>query len=246
MISMTARPAHRFWVDSPLAPGSDVELPDRAARHVAVLRLKERDAVTLFDGRGGEYEARLLRVGQKSTVARVGAWHDIERESPVAVTLALGISASDRMDYAVQKATELGVVEIVPLATARSVVRLTAERAGRRQAHWQAIASSACEQCGRNRVPRVHEVTEYLPFVSAGRGGARLLLSPEGEQRLRDIAASESCTLLIGAEGGLAPEELDRALKEGYVAMRFGPRILRTETAPLAVLSAIQASWGDC
>jgi 16S rRNA (uracil1498-N3)-methyltransferase len=246
MTSKTTRPPHRFWVDAPLSPGADIELPERAARHAAVLRLREGDSVTLFDGRGGEYDAKLLRASQKAAVARVGAWHDVDRESPVAITLALGISASDRMDYAVQKATELGVSEIVPLETARGVVRLSGDRAGRRQAHWLNIASSACEQCGRNRLPLIHEVSEFLPFVSAKRPGARLLLALDSELRLRDVAPAGQCTLLIGAEGGFDEHEHARALREGYTAVRFGPRVLRTETAPLAVIAALQAAWGDC
>lgn len=245
MISKTDRPAHRFWVNSPLSAGADIELPGRAGRHAVALRLREGDEITLFDGRGGEYEARLLRLGQNAR-AHVSAWRDIERESPVRVTLALGISASERMDYAIQKATELGVADIIPLATSRSVVKLSGPRAERRVAHWQSIAVAACEQCGRNRIPVVRGVTAFLPFVSGERQAPGLLLSLDAEKRLRDLPPAAACTLLIGAEGGLSGEERAHAIQAAFVPVRFGPRVLRTETAPLAVIAALQAAWGDC
>jgi 16S rRNA (uracil1498-N3)-methyltransferase len=240
------RAAPRLWVDAPLSPGAEIELPERASRHVAVLRLKEADAIVLFDGSGGEHPAVLTRLSRGACHARVGAHHATERESPLAVTLALGISAGDRMDYAVQKATELGVARIVPLATERSVVRLSDDRADRRVAHWRGVAIAACEQCGRNRLPSVDPVQALDQFLGSPPAGARLLLSPAGDARLGDLQRAERLTLLIGAEGGLSPGEQERTLRSGFVPVRFGPRVLRTETAPLAVLAAIQALWGDC
>jgi 16S rRNA (uracil1498-N3)-methyltransferase len=238
--------APRFWVEGALAQGAEIELPPAASRHVVVLRLREGDAITLFNGSGGEHEARLLRIVRDRAYARIGAHRSVERESPLEITLALGISSGDRMDYAVQKATELGVFRIAPLATERSVVRLSAERAERRVAHWRGVAIAACEQCGRNRVPVIEPVRDLDQFIADTPAGLRLLLSPEGDKGLTDLQRAEDLTLLIGAEGGLSPRERERALKGGFVAVRFGPRILRTETAPVAVVAALQAVWGDC
>ena len=245
-LSSPASEAPRLWVDYPLAAGAAVRLPPAAARHVAALRLREGDAVRLFDGSGGEWSAALLRIARDGISAKLTAWHDIERESPLAITLALGISSGDRMDFAIQKATELGVSRVQPVATARSVVRLKEERAERRIAHWRGVAIAACEQCGRNRLPAIDPVSTLLDYVAAAPQGLKILLSPYGERTLRDIEPSKSLTLLIGAEGGLTDVESDDARRYGFVAARFGPRVLRTETAPLAVLAAIQAAWGDC
>jgi 16S rRNA (uracil1498-N3)-methyltransferase len=245
-VSEPAARAPRLWIDEGLAPGAPIELPARAVRHVAALRLRDGDAVTLFDGQGGEWSAELLRVGRDRASARLLAWYDLERESPLTVTLALGISSGERMDFAIQKAIELGVNAVRPIATVRSVVRLKEERAERRIAHWRGVAIASCEQCGRNRVPVIEPVLPLLEFVSLPASGARILLSPEADKSLKDLAPATTLTLLIGAEGGLTPEERADAQHYGFVAMRFGPRVLRTETAPLAVLAAIQATWGDC
>jgi 16S rRNA (uracil1498-N3)-methyltransferase len=245
MSQTSERPAHRFWVDSPLRVGARIDLPERAARHAGVLRLREGDEVTLFDGLGGEYTARLERTRHRTAVL-VLAWDGAERESTVDTTLALGVSSADRMDQAVQKATELGVTRIVPLETTRCVVRLSGPRAERRLAHWHAVAVAACEQCGRNRVPSIHPVTGLDDFLAGEPHGVRLLLALEAERRLRDLEPSSRCTVLIGPEGGLSGEERSRAVRAGYAAVRFGPRVLRTETAPLAFIAALQAQWGDC
>jgi 16S rRNA (uracil1498-N3)-methyltransferase len=235
-----------LWVDAPLSPGAEIELPERAARHVSVLRLKEGDGFVLFNGSGGEHAATLTRLLRGRCHARVGAHNEMERESPLIITLAMGISAGDRMDYAVQKATELGVLRILPLATERSVVRLSEGRADRRLAHWRGVAIAACEQCGRNRLPLVEPVLELDQLLASPPTGMKLLLSPGSDGKLSELSRGEEITLLIGAEGGLSPRERERALRAGFVAVRFGPRILRTETAPLAVVAAIQAMWGDC
>ena len=236
----------RLWSGQSLSAGTTIDIPESAVRHVAALRLRNGDAVTLFDGEGGEWSAELQHSGRNRVSARLKEWHRIERESPVTVTLALGISSGDRMDFAIQKATELGANVVQPLATARSVVRLSEERAEKRIAHWRAVAIAACEQCGRNRVPTINPVSGLLEYVVSQPPGTKILLSPDGDVSLRDLPRAQALTLLIGAEGGLTEEERTDALRNGFIAMRFGPRVLRTETAPLAVLAAIQATWGDC
>ncbi len=243
---MTSPSAPRLHVDALLAPGAIIELPPHVVRHVSALRLAPGADITLFNGQGGEYGARLERVGRGGTFAKIAAYRESERESPLSVTLALGVSAGDRMDVAIQKSTELGVTAIQPIEMERSIVRLSAERAERRMLHWQAVAVSACEQCGRNRVPEVRPLISLDEFLDAPMEGARLLLSPQGERGLRDLERANTVTLLIGPEGGLAPYERERATSLGFEAVRFGPRVLRTETAPLAVIAALQALWGDC
>jgi 16S rRNA (uracil1498-N3)-methyltransferase len=246
MNQASERPAHRFWVPFALSVGAEFALPERLARHVAVLRLREGDEVTLFDGRGGEYRARLERLRPAHTAARVLGWDAVERESGLEIGLALGISAAERMDYAVQKATEMGVTRIVPLSTARCVVRLSAARAERRLAHWRGVVAAACEQCGRNRLPSLGPVTVLADFLASEARGTRLLLAVDGERRLREVQPDSGLTVLIGPEGGLTREERSRAVAQGFTPVRFGPRILRTDTAPLAAIAALQALWGDC
>ena len=221
-------------------------MPERVARHVAVLRMRIGDPLTLFNGSGGEHECALSRVAKNAVRARVIAWHDLERESGIRITLAQGLSGSERMDYAIQKATELGVNAILPIAAERSVVRLSEERADRRLAHWRNVVAAACEQCGRNRLPEVHPAATLGEFLSAAEDGARrLLLTPSGTVRLRELAPADRVIVLIGPEGGLSEEEERRVLSAGFTAVRVGPRVLRTETAPLAAISALQAMWGD-
>jgi 16S rRNA (uracil1498-N3)-methyltransferase len=246
MTSIAGSSPPRFWVEDRLSPGAMLDLPAEVARHVAALRLREGDAIALFNGAGGEHAATLARVAKNQCVAKIGERRDVERESTLQITLALGISAGDRMDFAVQKATELGVVRIVPLETERAVVRLAAPRAERRLAHWRAVAVAACEQCGRNRVPELAPVVAFDEFLQQPGEGLRLLLSPAAGKRLADFVRSEAVTILIGPEGGLSPGERSRALERGFSAVRFGPRVLRTETAPLAAIAALQALWGDC
>jgi len=236
----------RFFFDGPLAPGADVELPERAARHAAVLRLRAGDPIELFNGAGGEYQCALSRTGRDSMRARVIAWRDIERESGIDITLAQGLSGGDRMDYSMQKATELGVRAIQPVATERSVVRLSDERADRRLAHWRSIVAAACEQCGRNRLPEVHPVATLGAFVAAADTSAqRLLLAPTGSVRLRELDPAGKIILVVGPEGGLTEEEEQRTARAGFIPVRLGPRVLRTETAPLAAIAVLQSMWGD-
>lgn len=241
----------RFFCPEPLSVGASVMLPEGAARHAArVLRLGVDAEVTLFDGKGGEYEARIASVRKDAVEADVLAWKDVERESPLRVTLVQALQAGDKMDLTVQKAVELGVAEIQPVASRRSVLRLDGERAVRRVEHWRGVAASACEQCGRNRVPGVAEVLPLLQWLStlpaAGDSSMqRLMLVPGAECALTMLPPASNAILLIGAEGGLDPQEEAAAAAAGFRPVRMGPRVLRTETAGLAALSAMQALWGD-
>jgi len=246
--------APRLFIAGPLAQATEITLPAAAAQHViSVLRLRPGAPLTLFDGRGGEWAASLVTTDRRSAQVRVGAFSAVDRESRLQVTLLQGIARGERMDQLVQKATELGVARIIPVATERSVVQLEGARAERRSAHWQAVAQSACEQCGRNRVP---EVTTPLDLAAACGSIAptalRWLLEPAAAQPL--VAAARSVApppgtveiaLLIGPEGGLTDAELAQAARCGFQPMRLGPRVLRTETAGPAALAVLQAVVGD-
>ena len=237
----------RLYCDLPLSPGAEIVLPEAAARHaVTVLRLQPGDTLNLFNGAGGEYQASLVAVSKREARVRLLGFHAFERESPLAITLALGISAGERMDYSLQKATELGVTAIQPLATERSVVKLAGERADKRLQHWQHVVIAACEQCGRNRVPAVAPVQKFFAYLAAvNRGKLLLMLSPDAATPLKRVPPAASVVLLIGAEGGLAPSECEAAEASGFEPVSLGPRILRTETAPVAALAVLQTLWGD-
>lgn len=237
----------RFYCREALSPGAHVELPEPVARHaVRVLRLPPGAHMVLFDGRGGEYSARIERIERDRVVAELAAWSDVERESPLSVTLVQALQAGDKMDYTIQKAVELGVRAIVPVESRRSVLRLSGDRAGKRVAHWQGVAASACEQCGRNQVPIVAPLDKLENWLARPAPGAmRLMLAPDAELSLADIRLEGDVQLLIGAEGGLDPQEVLAARQAGFQAVRLGPRVLRTETAGLAALAAMQALWGD-
>lgn len=234
----------------PLAARRVVDLPEAAARHaLRVLRLGPGDAVTLFNGEGGEYPGRIAEAGRTVRV-ELGEWLGIARESPLHITLAQALPAGDRMDWVVQKAVELGAARIVPLHTARSVVRLAGERAARRIEHLRLVAVAACEQCGRNRVPDVLPLLELRQWLSQlapapAPEEARLLLSPQAELRLRDVPVQSRVLLLIGPEGGLTEAEEAAARSAGFAGASIGPRILRTETAGPAALAALAALHGD-
>ncbi|HTT01196.1 MAG TPA: 16S rRNA (uracil(1498)-N(3))-methyltransferase [Steroidobacteraceae bacterium] len=237
----------RVYVDAAPASGARLTLQGSAATHIArVLRLSSGDALTIFDGRGGEYAARIAELRKDAVRVEVGEHLEIERESSLSVTLAQGVSRGERMDFVVQKATELGVRRIVPVATERSVVRIDAGQAvDKRLRHWRAIAIAACEQCGRNRLP---EIAPPQPLATCLGGLApqtlRILLSLEGGSAC-ELPAAADVTLLIGPEGGLTEEEQRRARAAGFVAVRLGPRVLRTETAALAALAVLQQRLGD-
>ena len=240
----------RVFTDQPLAPESRVTLEGAPANHIRrVLRLAPGDALTLFDGRGGEYEARIEGLRKETVLVAVGMHRPVERESPLAITLAQGVSRGERMDLVVQKTTELGVGAIVPVLTERTVVRLGGAQADSKARHWRAVAVGACEQCGRNAVPQIAPAVALDQFLRSlappGAHGARIVLSPGGELRVRDLVRSQTLTLLIGPEGGLSEPEQRAAADAGFRALSLGPRVLRTETAAIAVLAAIQQQLGD-
>lgn len=235
----------------PLAVGARVALPERAAHHASkVLRLRNGSMLILFNGEGGEFSARIAAVERASVNVDVLTWSAVERESPLAVTLVQALQAGDKMDLTVQKAVELGVTRIVPLISQRSVVRLEGERALRRTEHWRGVVAAACEQCGRNRLPDVFPPEGLERWLSRRphSGVLRLMLAPAAGYSLASLSGpfpERRIELLIGAEGGLAPEEIGMAARAGFRPVRLGPRILRTETAGLAALAAIQFFWGD-
>lgn len=239
----------RLHVDQPLRAGDEICLPERVARHArSVLRLKPGANMVVFDGRGAAHEGRLLRASKDGVWVSVGEALDGGVESDLTVTLALGVSRGERMDLAVQKAVELGVARIQPLITERSVVRLDDERAARRLEHWQGIAAGACEQCGRNLVPAVATVTRLESWLGAGGGdGLKLMPDPRAETGLRGVAqpGDRPVIVLVGPEGGLSEAERALAGRHGFTGVRLGPRVLRTETAVIAALSAVMVLWGD-
>lgn len=229
----------RLHCGEPLAGGRSVDLPSGAARHAQVLRLQPGAAITLFDGRGGEYAAVIERMGRSDVQVLVGEHRAVEREARRAVHLAVGIPANERMDWLVEKATELGAASIQPLIAQRSVVRLSQERGAKRQAHWQGVAIAACEQCGRNRVPPVHEPVELAAWLRAGHVPSTrwvLSLDPDASEPAPDTG-TDPWTVLSGPEGGLAPEEEAAARAAGFRPLSLGPRVLRAETAPLVALA---------
>lgn len=240
-------------MDGPLASGRRVALPESVAKHVTrVLRLREGAAVVVFDGTGGEWSARLVAGGRDRLLAEIGVHEAIERESPLSITLWQGLARGERMDLVIQKATELGVTRIVPLATARSVVQLDAERTEKRVLHWRAVAASACEQCGRNRLPEIvppRALASALADLSSGSRESRWLLEPNARRSLSEALIEKSpfehASVLIGPEGGFEAEEIAAAVGAGFEPVSFGPRVLRTETAGLAVLAALQSRAGD-
>jgi 16S rRNA (uracil1498-N3)-methyltransferase len=245
----------RFYVDpaQPLRAHAELDLPAGAARHAQVLRLQPGAAIVLFDGQGGEWSASVLRMGRSEVTVRVQAFHDVERELPIAVTLAVGMPANERMDTLVEKATELGVAVIQPLLCERSVLRLSGERAAKKVAHWQAVAVAACEQSGRTRVPVLAPVQGLLDWLGAlapsaaadPPHGTRLLLSLREARPALDALArlgalsAPPCevTSLSGPEGGLTDSEEHAARCRGFAPITLGPRTLRADTAPLALLA---------
>ena len=239
-------PTPRIYVSIALSPGARILLPSAQARHVGqVLRLTPGAPLTLFNGDGHEYPARLLETSREATRLVVESRAEQEPKPPLAIHLAIGISKGERMDFALQKAVELGVDAITPLFTERSQVKLDAERLNKRLEHWRGIIVSACEQCGRRRLPTLHRPQPLEPWLMVQTAGG-LLLDPHASQALANLPPPLSeVTLLVGPEGGLSPSEHALAEHQGFRGTRLGPRILRTETAPLAAIAVIQALWGD-
>jgi 16S rRNA (uracil1498-N3)-methyltransferase len=242
----------RFYADMALVPGTTVQLPPAAARHVQVLRLQPGDALSLFNGRGdgqpgseGEFGATVVRMGRSEVEVIVGAYSSTAREAGRAIHLAVGMPANERMDWLVEKAAELGAASIQPLMSERSVLRIKGERADKKISHWHGVAVAACEQCGRSRVPLIHEVATLADWLKglkdAAAEGSRLLLSlREGSRPLAQaVPGSGALTFLSGPEGGLSPAEEAAAIARGFSPVTLGPRVLRAETAPLACLSLL-------
>lgn len=241
-------PVSRFYCPIPLVSGQMLDLPPQAAHHAArVLRLREGGRVVLFNGEGGECVAKIFAVSKSGMTVEVLQTLDVERESPLRVTLAQAVSAGEKMDYTIQKAVELGVRHIQPLESERCVVRLSGERAEKRVQHWQQVVVSACEQSGRNRVPPVAPVLPLSRWLEREAMGAlKLMLSPDAGQKLSELPhPAGEVMLLIGPEGGFSAPETAAAVRLGYQPARLGARVLRTETAALAALAAMSALWGD-
>ena len=239
----------RVYVEPPVTPGKPLIVEGSAANHITrVLRLRNGDALTVFDGTGGEFDARIVEFRKESVLVSVDEHRTLDRESPLSLTLAQGISRGERMDWIIQKATELGASRIAPVFTKRSVVRLDEKQAERKLQHWRAIAIAACEQCGRNRIPELPAPVDVFELLAAPGtpGHTRLLLSPSGDLRIDDLKdVGKGITVLIGPEGGLEDAEHDVAIRAGFRPVRLGPRILRTETAAIAALTIIQRYFGD-
>ncbi len=237
----------RFFVDLPLSTGSQLELPETAARHVQVLRLQPGDAIVLFNGQGGEFASTVLKIGKRSVQVEVGAHDLLERESPLQLTIVQALSAAERMDYTVQKSAELGVTAIQPVISEYCQSRYSGERAEKRIAHWQGVAISACEQCGRTRVPQILPIMRFDDFlISPQTADLKVLLSPDGAIRHSQLpVVVRSASVLIGAEGGFSrKEELD-AIAAGFTPLILGPRIFRTETVAPVIAGLLQAKYGD-
>lgn len=241
-------PTPRFYCPMPLPHEGLVTLPDNVAQHaVGALRLKDGDALTLFNGDGREHRGVLVKQGKYARAHLIGV-EAVDRESPLDVTLVQGISTGERMDYALQKSVELGIRAIQPVMMLRTVVRLDAQKRHKRRQHWLGVAASACEQCGRNRLPDILEIEDFTDWLARTRHDAstRFILDPESGTRMSRFAAPEQPICLIaGPEGGFDPRERDAALAAACIPLSLGPRILRTETAAVAALAAMQGLWGD-
>ena len=238
-------PATRLHVVGIPPVGEVIDLPGAAVQHIQARRLRSGDGLVLFSGDGGEYTARLVDLQRRRAQALIESYQPREAESPLAVTLLQAISKGERMDYALQKATELGVARVIPVISARCVVRLDTERWAKKQRHWQAVAIAACEQCGRNRIPPVElpcSLADALAQVSDLPG---VIFDTEGDCTARALQPTQQLATLIGPEGGLAADEIQRVVDLGWQRIQLGPRILRSDTAPVAALAVIQSQIGD-
>ncbi|SEO93109.1 16S rRNA (uracil(1498)-N(3))-methyltransferase [Aquisalimonas asiatica] len=237
----------RIHVAETLEEGRELLLEGAAANHLRVLRVRSGHPLVVFDGHGVSHDAELCTMERRRATVLLGARRDEPAESPLPTVLIQGVSKGDRMDWAIQKAVELGVTQIVPVLTARSVANTDTDRLRKKDAHWHGVMVSACEQCGRSVLPRLEPVQRLMDCWETLPGGMRLVLHPDNGQRLGELTApgSEGCSLLVGPEGGLNEQELTAARGQGFAPVRLGPRVLRTETAGVAMLAALQALWGD-
>ena len=237
----------RFYLADGLQPGQNISLPENVIRHLHVLRVREGEEITLFNGNGHSYPTRLLSLAKRQAVAEVLSEQTADNESPLAISLIQAVSSGERMDFTLQKSVEMGVTEIFPVTSARSIVKLSGERAEKRQERWQEIVIAACEQCGRNRIPTVHPLLP-LPqrLQQLPQSDVHLLMGLHHPTSLKAIQpAPQRITLMIGPEGGWSPEEEAAAFQTGFQSILLGKRVLRTETAALAAIAAMQTLWGD-
>ncbi len=237
----------RFYLADGLQPGQNISLPENVIRHLHVLRVREGEEITLFNGNGHNYPTRLLSLAKRQAVAEVLSEQAADNESPLAISLIQAVSSGERMDFTLQKSVEMGVTEIFPVTSARSIVKLSGERAEKRQERWQEIVIAACEQCGRNRIPTVHPLLP-LPqrLQQLPQSDVHLLMGLHHPTSLKAIQpAPQRITLMIGPEGGWSPEEEAAAFQTGFQSILLGKRVLRTETAALAAIAAMQTLWGD-
>jgi 16S rRNA (uracil1498-N3)-methyltransferase len=236
----------RIYTSKTITPHTDVTLDAQATNHVAsVLRMQTGEHIFLFNGEGGYFEATLTHIVKKQVTVHIRDHRLSENESPLRIHIGQSLSRGERMDYAIQKSSEMGVTEITPLFTTRSEVKLDAERSAKRQQHWQQIAISACEQCGRNKIPIINAPITLSDFIANVAADVKLVLHHESSSQLRDLPKPTSVALLIGPEGGLTEEEITQATQYGFAATQLGPRVLRTETAPVTALSVLNTLWGD-
>lgn len=237
----------RFFCPGPLVPGATVDLPEAVAHHLHVVRQQAGAELLLFNGEGGQYRATLTDIGKKRAAATVNAHEAVEVELPYRITLAQALPEASKMDWIIEKAVELGVAAIEPLAAQRCVVRLSGERAEKRHAHWQGVIVAASEQSGRNRLARLAPVEDLGRWLARPAEAPRILLTPRATESLAGWARArppQALTLMVGPEGGFSTAEEDAALARGALALSMGPRVLRTETAALAAMAALNGAWG--
>ena len=237
----------RVYSPQSISVGDCIQLEQGPARHLtSALRMTSGQQLVVFNGLGGEYSGELVEARKGAASVRIYAFKDVDRESPLPIHLAIGISRGERMDWIVQKATELGVAEITPLFSQRCEVKLTGDRLHKKNRHWQQVAISACEQSQRNSVPPVNTPIDLDQWLSCCDQSLKLVLHHRAEKKLGDMPQpTDSIALLIGPEGGLSEREISCATDSGFLPLALGPRVLRTETAPLAAISILQAQWGD-
>lgn len=238
----------RFYCPEPLEIGLQLKLPEPITRHIQVLRLTVSDSITLFNGQGGEFSASIIEITKNLAMVEIKAFFARELELDHSLTLAQGLPEANKMDWIIEKAVELGATAFIPLAASRSVVKLTADRAEKKMRHWQGIMAAAAEQCGRNRLPHLAEPVNFTQWVAQTDLHKRLLLSPRATVSLSDWVRhqpAQALTIMVGPEGGFSDAEEELAIQRGAICVSMGPRVLRTETAGLAALAAIQALWGE-